>query len=128
MGIATPQSIIYANICRAENCKLTLYQVLQILSHSCLHISIRFCENIVNTYNWRSEGFILGMGSKKWTDKSKLFFIIIFLKILLEEMVQVSAIQVLGRVNLDLMISDRDLFKPDYSTLAIFFFEKHISV
>lgn len=127
METATPQSIIYANICRAENCKLTLYQVLQILSHSCLHISIRFCENIVNTYNWRSEGFLLGMGSK-WMDKSKLFFIIIFLKFLLEEMVQVSAIQVLGWVNLDLMTSDKDLFKPDYSTLAIFLFEKQISV
>lgn len=62
------------------------------------------------------------MGSKKWTDKNKLFFIIIFLKILLEEMVQVSAIQVLGCVNLDLMTSDRELFKPDYSTLAIFLF------
>lgn len=126
MGIATPQSIIYANICRAENCKLTLYQVLQILSHSCLHISIWFCENIVNTYNWRSEGFLHCMGSK-WTDKSKLFFIIIFLKILLEEMVQVSAIQVLGWVNLN-KSSDKDLFKPDYSTLAIFLFEKQISV
>lgn len=60
-------------------------------------------------------------------DKSKLFFIIIFLKILLEEMVQVSAIQVLGWVNLN-KSSDKDLFKPDYSTLAIFLFEKQISV